>query len=96
MSAGRACREFARVIHPGGWLLVAFHVDSHELAAGQVNHLTSWFGQRVELDGYFLDPGSVVAQLEAADFTLMAKVERLPDAEMEYPSRRCYLLAQRR
>ena len=48
---GHACREFARVIHPGGWLLVAFHVDSHEFAAGQVNHLTSWFGQRVELDG---------------------------------------------
>ena len=93
---GHACREFARVIHPGGWLLVAFHVDSHEFAAGQVNHLTSWFGQRVELDGYFLDPGGVVAQLEAADFALMAKVERQPDALVEYPSRRCYLLAQRR
>ena len=93
---GRACREFARVIHPGGWLLVAFHVDSHEFAAGQVNHLTSWFGQRVELDGYFLDPGGVVAQLEAAGFAVMAKVDRQPEALVEYPSRRCYLLAQRR
>jgi predicted methyltransferase len=92
----RACRELARVTHPGGWLLVAFHVDSHEFAAGQVNHLTSWFGHRVELDGYFLDPGDVVAQLEAAGFALMAKVERQPDPQVEYPSRRCYLLAQRR
>lgn len=90
-----ACREFARVIRPGGWLLVAFHVDSHEFAAGEVNHLTSWFGERVELDGYFLDPGDLVVQLEAAGFVLMATVERRPTAEIEYPSRRCYLLAQR-
>lgn len=90
-----ACREFARVIHPGGWLLVAFHVDSPEFATGQVNHLTSWFGERVELDGYFLEPTDVAAQLEAGGFALMAKVERQPAPELEYPSRRCYLLAQR-
>jgi ubiquinone/menaquinone biosynthesis C-methylase UbiE len=90
-----AYREFARVIQPGGWLLVAFHVDSPEFATGQVNHLTSWFGQSVELDGYFLDPSDVVSQLAGAGFTLMAKVERQPAPEVEYPSRRCYLLAQR-
>ena len=90
-----ACREFARVLQPGGWLLIAFHVDSEEFAAGDVNHLTTWFGERVELDGYFLDPSDVVAQLEAAGFAVMAKVERQPAPEVEYPSRRCYLLAQR-
>lgn len=91
----RACGEFARVLRPGGCLLVAFHVDSADFAAGEVNHVTNWFGKRVELDGHFLAPDEVVAQLAAAGFVLMAKVERQPVPEAEYPSRRCYLLAQR-
>lgn len=90
-----ACHELARVIRPGGWLLLAFHVDSLEFAAGDVNHLTSWFGQCVELDGYFLEPDDVVAQLVAAGFTLKARLEREHVERVEYPSRRCYLLAQR-
>lgn len=73
-----ACRELARVMHRGGWLLVAFHVDSHEFGIGEVNQLTSWFGESVELDAYFLEPRDVVVQLEAAGFALMAKVERQP------------------
>jgi len=90
-----ACREFARVIQPGGWLLVAFHVDSPQFATGEVNHFTTWFGQSVELDGYFLDPSEVISQLAAAGFTVMANLERQAAPEVEYPSRRCYLLAQR-
>lgn len=90
-----ACREFARVIRPGGWLLVAFHVDSADFSAGQVNHLTAWFGERVQLDGYFLDPDEVVADVQSAGFAMMAEVQRQPTPEVEYPSRRCYLLAQR-
>lgn len=91
-----ASREFARTTRPGGWLLVAFHVDSDEFARGEVNHLTSWFGARVELDGHFLEPDGVVAEVEEAGFEAMAKLERQPDPEVEYPSRRCYLLARRR
>lgn len=91
-----ACREFARVIRPGGWLLVAFHVDSADFSAGQVSHLTTWFGERVQLDGYFLDPDDVMATVQSAGFAVMAEVERQPAPEVEYPSRRCYLLAQRR
>lgn len=91
-----AFRELARAIRPGGWLLVAFHIDSPEFATGQINHLENWFGQRVELDGYFLDPNEVLTELQGADFTIFADVERQPAPEAEYPSRRCYLLAQRR
>jgi SAM-dependent methyltransferase len=92
----RACAEFARVLRPGGWLLVAFHVDGPGFAAGDVNGLTSWFGERVELDFYFLDPDEVVSQLESAGFSVVARLERQPSPEVEFPSRRCYLLAQRR
>ena len=91
-----ACREFARTVRPGGWLLAAFHVDSPEFAIGEVNHLTTWFGEPVELDGFFLDPAEVVVDLESAGFAVMAEAVRQPLPEVEYPSRRCYVLAQRR
>jgi hypothetical protein len=82
-------------VRPGGWLLAAFHIDSPDFAAGQVNHVTTWFGKAVELDGYFLEPEEVVADLEAAGFTVTATTIRTPRPDIEYPSRRCYLLAQR-
>lgn len=91
-----ACREFARALRPGGWLLVAFHIDSAEFAAGEVNHFTTWFGESVDLDGYFIDPAEVVLNLESAGFDIRAELERQPFPEVEYPSRRSYLLAQRR
>lgn len=90
-----AWREFARALRVRGWLLVSFHVDSAEFAAGQINHVTSWFGESVDLDGYFLDPAEVAAELEAGGFAVMATMERRAYAEAEYPSRRCYLLGQR-
>jgi len=89
-----ACREFARTVRPGGWLLVAFHIDSPDFAAGQVNHLTNWFGQSVDLDAFFLEPADVVQDMEAAGFTIMSTLIRRPWPAVEYPSRRCYLLAQ--
>jgi ubiquinone/menaquinone biosynthesis C-methylase UbiE len=90
-----ACREFARTMRPGGWLLVAFHIDSPEFAVGEVNRITTWFGEAVELDGFFLKPGDVVHDLEAAGFTVMSTTIRRPWPTGEYPSRRCYLVAQR-
>lgn len=76
-------------------MLVAFHVDSPEFTTGQVNHITNWFGHPVDLDGHFLDPEEVTAQLATAGFALIAKMERQPAPHIEYPSRRCYLLLQR-
>jgi len=63
--AARAQQPHDRVARklPGGWLLVAFHVDSPEFAAGEINHLTEWFGYRIELDGYFLSPDEVADAL---------------------------------
>ena len=88
-------KEFARSLRPRGWLLVSFHVDSAKYAAGQADHLTSWFGESVDLDGYFLDPAEIAAEVQAAGFEVMATLERQANPAIEYPSRRCYLLAQR-
>jgi SAM-dependent methyltransferase len=90
-----AAAELARAIRPGGWLLVAFHIDDAENAAGSVAHLTEWWGSEVDLDFYFLDPAEVTADLEAAGFTLMSRTDRKPWPRVEHQSRRCYLLAVR-
>lgn len=55
---------------------------------GVVNHLTSWFGAEVDLDGYFLDPANLVADLEAAGLTVQANLGRGYTPGAEYPSRR--------
>jgi SAM-dependent methyltransferase len=90
-----AFRELARTLRTGGWLLVAFHVDSAEFAAGDINHLTSWFGEEVDIDGYYLEPSTVVRDLEAADLVVTSTTIREAIPGAEYPSRRCYLLARR-
>ncbi len=91
----RACRELARVLRPGARLLVSFHVESPESAAGEVNHLTEPLGRPVVLDGHFLDPRGVEELLADAGLRVEARLEREPVPALEYPSRRCHLLAER-
>ncbi len=90
-----AFREFARALRPGGWLLASFHIESPETAPGHVHHLTEWFGEAVDLDVHYLEPATVARDAEDAGFTVMSTVLRLPWPGVEYPSRRCYLLARR-
>jgi SAM-dependent methyltransferase len=90
-----AAVELARAIRPGGWLLVAFHIEDAENAVGSVTQLTEWWGAKVDLDFHFLDPGEVAADLAAAGFTLMSRTDREPWPGVEHQSRRSYLLARR-
>ena len=91
----RAAFELVRVLGPGGVLLVALPVDSAELPAGSVNHLTEWSAEPVPIDGYFLRPEDVTAGLERAGLVIKAQTPRQPEPAHEYPSRRCYLFAER-
>ena len=91
----KAWRELARVIRPEGWLLVAFHIDGPGHDIGSVNHLSEWFGHVVDLDGFFLDPAAVCGEIQREGFDVSVRLERLPNPTVEYPSRRCYVLAQR-
>ena len=87
--------ELARVIRAGGRLLVAFHVDGPDVAAGGRTHLTTWFGAEVDVDVHFLDPAVVGAELVAAGFLIESTLLRAPLDPAEFPSRRAYLLARR-
>ena len=80
--------ETRRVLAPGGLALLAFHVGD------QVVHMDDLFGAKVSLDFRFHRPGEVADALAAAGLTVVEHVEREPYADVEYPSRRCYLLAR--
>eukprot|EP00698_Gefionella_okellyi_P003816 TRINITY_DN13542_c0_g1_i1.p1 TRINITY_DN13542_c0_g1~~TRINITY_DN13542_c0_g1_i1.p1 ORF type:complete len:225 (+),score=30.51 TRINITY_DN13542_c0_g1_i1:25-675(+) len=90
-----AFRELARVVCNGGYILLAFHVSSADHAVGSINHLDTWWEQRVDVDGYFIDPTVVTSELQSVGFVIQAKLEREPIADVEYPSKRCYILAKR-
>lgn len=90
-----AFAELARAIEPDGWLLLSFHIDDSEHESGQVEHLTRWWNEAVDLDFHYLDPDVIAEELERNGFTVMAITRRRPWPAGEHPSRRCHLLAQR-
>ncbi|MGH9115202.1 MAG: class I SAM-dependent methyltransferase [Acidimicrobiales bacterium] len=90
-----AYREIYRVLRPGGYALVAFHTSDPETPPGGVKALSEWSGQDVHLLFRFLDPGQETAALRGAGLHLIARTDREPGAG-EHPSRRSYLLMQRR
>jgi ubiquinone/menaquinone biosynthesis C-methylase UbiE len=87
--------EMARVIRPGGWLLLAFHVSLVGHEPGEIMHADQWWGETVDLDFYYVDPAEVVDELKGAGFAVMSRTDREPWPGAEHESRRCYLLCHR-
>lgn len=85
---GTVFREVRRVLRQDGLALISFHVGDH------VVHVDDLFGAPVSLDFRFHVPDEVIEVLHRAHFHVAEKVEREPYEGVEYPSRRCYLLAR--
>lgn len=83
-----AFREMRRILAPGGLAFLAFHIGD------QTVHLDDLFGAPVSLDFQFHEPRQVVEALRSEGLTVIEHVEREPYEGVEYPSRRCYLLAR--
>jgi RimJ/RimL family protein N-acetyltransferase/ubiquinone/menaquinone biosynthesis C-methylase UbiE len=82
--------ELARVVRPGGELLIAFHLG------GEVLPTDEFWGHEVLVDFVFHDVDEVVAHLEATGWTVTHRHERASHGlPIEYPSRRAYLTAVR-
>lgn len=81
-------REARRVLVDGGLALIAFHAGDY------IVHRDELFGAPVSLDFRAHPPGSVVDALRSAGFAVVEEIHRDPYDGVEYPSRRCYLVAR--
>jgi ubiquinone/menaquinone biosynthesis C-methylase UbiE len=81
-------REARRVLVPGGLALVSFHIGE------QIIHRDELFGAQVSLDFRCHTPESIVEALRSANLAVIEEVHREAYDGAEYPSRRCYLVAQ--
>lgn len=82
-------QEVHRVLMPGSLALLSFHVGD------EVVHVDDLFGSPVSLDFRFHIPSAVIEALRCAQLAVIEHVEREPYEGVEYPSRRCYLLARK-
>lgn len=81
--------EFARLLAPGGPLLLAFQVgDGHR-------HGTEWFGRAIDLHVYRQQPDVVARLLADAGLPVRATLVREPDDDGVERGPRAYLLAER-
>lgn len=86
---GAVFQEVRRVLMPGGLALISFHIGD------EVVHVDDLFGSPVSLDFLFHVPSVVIEALRGARLAVIEHVEREPYEGVEYPSRRCYLLARK-
>ena len=84
-----AARELARVLRPGGRLLLAFHAGDERI------RLREWFEHAVDVEWIFHDPTAVEQALGDAGFIVDATILRRAYTPHEHDTRRAYLLAHR-
>jgi ubiquinone/menaquinone biosynthesis C-methylase UbiE len=86
----QALREMQRVLKPGGFLFLAFHLGE------EVLHEENCWGHQVSLDFVLFGRKEVECYLTEAGFTIEDSLERDPyPPEVEYQSRRAYILARK-
>ena len=82
-------QEMARVMRPGGLLLLAFHTGD------QVTHEHELWGRPLSMDFFLLQPLKIRRYLEGAGLSVEEIIERGPYApEIEYQSHRAYIFAR--
>lgn len=84
-----ALREMNRALRSGGVLLLAFHSGDETI------HMQEWWGEEVSIDFNFFRPEEVEGYLKEAGFSVEEIIEREPYEDVEYPSRRVYIVGRK-
>ena len=87
---GTAFAEMARVLRPGGTVLLSFHIGN------EARHLDELLGVGVSLDFTFFETTEVTDILRGAGLDVTEAIEREPYPEqVEHQSRRAYVFARK-
>lgn len=78
-----------RVLKPGGYLLLTFHIGE------EVRHLDAWWEKTVNLDFNFFTTAQMKTDLTEAGFTLTEVIERDPYPDIEVQTRRAYIFVRK-
>ncbi len=82
-------RELRRVLRPGGCLLLAFHLGTDMI------HATDFHGHMVDWRVTLFERGEMIGYVEESGLSIAEATERDPYPDVEYQSRRGYVLAVR-
>lgn len=84
-----AFREFKRILLPGGYVLFSFHVGN------EVIHTENFLDKDAPLDFYFFDPDEIIKIIEKIKFSIADVLIRYPYKDVEYESKRAYLILKK-
>lgn len=84
-----AFQEMARVLQSGGVLLLAFHIGDESIGENEL------WGHKISMDFRLFLPSEIRPLLEQAGLMVEEIIERDPYPDVEYPSRRAYVVARK-
>lgn len=85
----KAFAEIYRVLKKSGQFLFSFHVGNAK------NELDEFFNKKVNITFYYFDIDKVLEALKDQGFKIVEAVIRYPYEDVEYPSKRAYVIAQK-
>jgi ubiquinone/menaquinone biosynthesis C-methylase UbiE len=82
--------EVNRVLKKGGQFLFSFHVGT------EVVHFDSAHEKAIDIDLYFYQTHEIIELLHDTGFKIIDALERYPYKDVEYPSKRGYIWAEKK